>query len=147
MRTRQLVRDLIRKIPNAERQYINDRGTLITLAVKAHHDGLRDARVKLAEANLARLAPERRMDGLSYPDLAGHSAATKELAAAKRTVAGRCHRGEICVVRVSPVNMPRVWPNALPGGTSRRRAERVSLRAQAKASGYVWYERDIPLVK
>jgi hypothetical protein len=169
MRIRQLVRDIIRKTPNPERRYINDRGTLITIAVKAHHDGLRDERVKRAEAeiepteHLAQYAIRHHIsDGIPYSSgsvawcreksrraksaeayKAQLSAAQSELKTAKRIVAERNGLGEVCVVHVSPVKMSRAWPNALPGGTSRRRAERISLRAQAKASGYVWYERDI----
>ncbi len=144
MRIRQLVRPLIRAIPNAERKYINDRGTLITIAVRSIHDDLRNARVTRADESvsssmqgIAEIEASRRYydaktllgrkrlhaldvwTGMHRADL---DRAHSEVNAAKRVVSERNNRGDICVVHVSPVKMPRVWPNALPGGTSPRRA-------------------------
>jgi hypothetical protein len=124
MRTRQLVRDIIRKTPNPERRYINDRGTLITLPVRAHHAGLWDERVKRAEDAIARIPSERKMSGTFFPEGRDkYDLAVAELKTAKRIVAERNGRGEVCVVRVSPVKTPREWPNAVPGWTSPRRAK------------------------
>jgi hypothetical protein len=55
--------------------------------------------------------------------------AQSELKTAKRIVSERNGLGEACVVRVSPVKMPRVWPNAVPGGTSPGRALRQRVLA------------------
>jgi hypothetical protein len=149
MRTRQLVRSLIRQTPNPERRYINDRGTLITIAVKAHHDGLRDERVRRSELRIGRfendaqnaISVAQRPTGYSgeadrverlrrnkFADKAKASlaAAWSEVKTAKRVVSERNNRGEVCVVHVSPVKTPRAWPNALPGGTSPRRAYKVA---------------------
>lgn len=131
MRTRQLVRDLIRKTPNPERRYINDRGTLVTIAVRAHHDGLRDERVGRAAEEIFRLSINGKKLRPQFPDSMQVTldAAQSELKTAKRIAADRrTNPADVCVVHVSPVKMPRQWPNALPGGTSPRRATRALLR-------------------
>jgi hypothetical protein len=157
MRTRQLVYANIRNVANPDRQYINDRGTLITVRVYVQHHqhigervnrakaALPSARLQLrhAQSNQEQGRARRIRSSIRPPSRASErnlvtARAHLEMAESEVKIAMRivsehnAGRADICVVHVAPVKMPRAWPNALPGGTSRRRAERVLLRAQAK---------------
>ena len=114
-------------IPNECRSYIIERRSgqpiLIGEAVYREHVNWRKQRVARAEVNLARLAPERKFSGWAYTDFAGHCAAVIELKAAKRSADRPA--GELVTVPIVSIYAARRWPNALPGGTSRRRASRI----------------------
>jgi hypothetical protein len=103
-------------------RYVAEGHTLLLVQTRAILDLEREERVERAALALRAFAenvcPERQAEGRAV-----FVACATELAAAKRNLA----RPAAIPVTLAVVNLPepRCWPNALPGGTSPRRATRI----------------------
>lgn len=108
-------------IPNESRSYIVEHGSGALFGEAVHREYVNRRKQRVERAQAALDAAERGdFDFGSAPDRRRVALAQQEVSVSSKCASN--HAGDLVRVPVVSVCAARAWPNALPGGTSPRRA-------------------------